>query len=180
MDRRNFARNILVGALGATAAPVLAQYEPGYDRSRPRPGMMPLDPGEQRYAADTLAIGGVSLRASQMAQGRARAPRVAEFAEFEVAEQTTVSQILTEMGASPPPPAPIDQRMLDRLSAARGPDFETQYVMGQMDGHRRLLAVQERYIAEGRDPHARHIAMLARGQIKEHMRLLQDIQQRMG
>lgn len=176
MDRRNFARNILFGALGLTAAPALAQY----DGQRPRPGMMPLGPGEQRYAMDTLAIGSVALRSSQMAQGRARAPRVAEFANFEITEQTTVAQIMAEMGLTPPPPAPMDQRMLDRLSAARGPDFEREYVMGQMDGHRRLLAIQERYIAEGRDPHARHLAMLSRATIREHMQLLQDIQQRMA
>ena len=181
MDRRNFARNVLLGALGLSAAPALAQYGgPNGGPPRPRPGMMPMGPGEQRYASDTLAIGGVALRSSQMAQGRVRAPRVAEFADFEVAEQTTIAQIMAEMGFTPPPPAPMDQRMLDRLNAARGPDFERQYVTGQMDGHRRLLAIQERYISEGRDPNARHIAMLARGQIREHLRLLDDIQRMMA
>ncbi len=180
MDRRKFGRNILLGALGLTAAPALAQYPPQYGGSRPRPGMMPMGPGEQRYANDTLAIGGVSLRSSQAAQGRVRAPRVAEFADFEVAEQQTIAQIMGDMGFTPPPPAPNDQRMLDRLMSARGPDFERQYVMLQMDGHRRLLGIQERYISEGRDPNARHIAMLARGQIREHLRLLDDIQRMMA
>lgn len=184
MDRRIFGRNLVFGALGLTAAPALAQYDPQggprdpqYGGRPPRPGMGPMGPGEQRYAEATLAVGGVSLRSSQLAQGRVRAPRVAEFADFEVAEQTTVAQVLGEMGFTPPPPAPMDQQMLDRLSSARGPDFERQYVMAQMDGHRRLLAIQERYIQEGRDPGARHVAMLARGQIKEHLKLLADIQQ---
>ena len=48
----------------------------------------------------------------------------------------------------------------------------------QVEGHSQLLAVQERYLAYGRVPSIRHIAMLARGQIREHLRLLSDIQLR--
>ncbi len=181
MDRRKFGRNILLGALGLTAVPAMAQFDGQYSGGpRPRPGMMPMGPGEQRYANDTLAIGGVSLRSSQAAQGRVRAPRLAEFAEFETVEQRTVVDIMREMGFTPPPPAPMDQRMLDRLMSARGPDFERQYAMLQMDGHRRLLAIQERYIQEGRDPHTRHLAMLSRATIREHLRLLDDIQRMMA
>ena len=175
MDRRIFGRNLVLGVVGLAAAPVLAQYDGPGRGPRPGPGMGPMGPGEARYASDTLAIGGVALRSSQIAQGRVRAPRVAEFADFEAAEQTTIAQIMSEMGFTPPPPSPDDRRTLDRLNAARGPDFERQYVTLQTDGHRRLLQIQERYIAEGRDPNARHIAMLARGQIKEHLKLLDDI-----
>lgn len=64
------------------------------------------------------------------------------------------------------------------LARARGDGFDRMYIMGQMDGHRRLLGVQERYLSEGRDPHQRHIAMLARGRIREHLANLDRLQDR--
>ena len=65
---------------------------------------------------------------------------------------------------------------LDRLNAARGPAFDREYVLAQIDGHRRLLGVQDRYLSQGRNTHHRHIALLARGRIREHIRELELIQ----
>ena len=61
--------------------------------------------------------------------------------------------------------------MIEPLSDARGPMFDREYVMGQIDGHQRLRAIHDRYLPEGRDPHQRHLAMLARGRIAEHWRI---------
>jgi putative membrane protein len=168
MNRREFASTAFVGGIGVIAAPALAQ-----DMDR-RGGMMPMGPAERRHGMDTLAVGSVALQTSQLAQSRARDPMVREFAGFEVEEQSTIARIINEMsgGMPPPPMTPGDRRMMDRLSAARGAMFDRDYVMGQIDGHQRLLAVQDRYLGEGRDPHQRHLAMLARGRISEH---LQDL-----
>jgi predicted outer membrane protein len=174
MDRRTFATTMMMGAVGLTAAPVLAQ-------SGARMGAMPMGPAEQRHAMDTLMVGAVALESSRLAQSRARNPMVQEFARFETEEQTTVAQIINEMtGMAPPPPAPNDRRAMERLMAARGAAFDREYIMAQMDGHRRLLAIQERYISEGRNPHNRHIALLARGRIQEHLRDLDKLQRMRG
>ncbi|WP_187144435.1 hypothetical protein [Microvirga massiliensis] len=53
--------------------------------------------------------------------------------------------------------------------------------MGQIEGHRELLQIQERYLAS--NPQNRehmNVAKLARGMIKEHIALLDDIQKKMG
>ena len=85
-------------------------------------------------------------------------------------EQTTIAEILNEMmRMPPPPPAPADRRMLADLQRLQGPAFDRMYLTGQLDGHRRLLQIQETYLAQGRNPHHRHIAMLARGRIREHI-----------
>ena len=110
----------------------------------------------------------------------ARERLVRQFAEFEVEEQTGISQILNEMmPAPPPPPSPADRRMMQSLASMRGAEFDRMYLTGQLDGHRRLLAIQEAYLSQGRMPHHRHIAMLARGRILEHIRDVQNLQ-RMG
>ena len=100
-----------------------------------------------------------------------------EFAGFETAEQITIGQILQEVSGMPVPPLTPDQRaMMAQLQAASGPAFEEQYVAAQVDGHQKLLVVQERYLSTGSIPAMRHVAMLARGQIQEHLKLLSDIQ----
>ena len=76
---------------------------------------------------------------------------------------------------APPPPDAEARATMTKLDAATGKAFETAYVTAQIDGHSRLLTVQERYLASGRNPDFRHVAMLARGQIKEHLKLLSDI-----
>ena len=179
MDRRAFGTSMLMGAFGAAAAPALAQR--GYPAPMDR-GMMPMGSAEQRHAVETLAVGSVALQTSQMAQGRAARPLVRQFADFEVEEQTTIAQIINEMtgGLPPPPPSPYDARMMADLQRMRGEGFDRMYLLGQMDGHRRLLGIQERYLREGRNPDQRHVAMLARGRIREHLADLERLQSGRG
>jgi putative membrane protein len=61
-------------------------------------------------------------------------------------------------------------------AAAAGPAFDHDYVADQLDGHKELLKIQESYIASGRNRDQVNIAKLARGQIMEHIDLLQTIQ----
>ena len=77
-----------------------------------------------------------------------------------------------------PPLGREQQAILDQLQAAPSPAFEEQYVIAQVDGHQKLRAIQDRYLSSGTVPGVRHVAMLARGQIKEHLRLLNDIRRR--
>ena len=172
MDRRTFGASLFTGAVGLVAAPALGQ---GMMQGQ---GMaMQMGPAEQRHATETLQVGNVALLTSRMAQSRAQRPQVRQFADFEVEEQETVSRIINEMAPmSPPPPLPRDQAMMNRLQRARGAAFDRDYLMGQLDGHQRLLAIQDRYLSEGRSMHHRHIAMLARGRIQEH---IQDVQRMM-
>jgi putative membrane protein len=135
-----------------------------------------LTAGDLRYVADTMRVGGVALRSSQLARGRAAAPTVREFAEMEAREQTTIAQILAEVSGmrGPPPPDPRMAALEAELARARGPIFDRLYVQGQIEGHSQLLRIQEDYIRGGRNPHARHIAMLSRGQILDHLTLLRS------
>lgn len=176
MDRRKFGTSLLMGGLGLAAAPALAQPR----RMERMAGMMPMGPLERRHHMDTLQVGAVALETSRLAQSRAENPQVRRFADFEVEEQTTVAEILNEMmRMPPPPPTPADRRMVQQLQALRGREFDRMYLTGQLDGHRRLLQIQETYLAQGRMPHHRHIAMLARGRIREHISDVEQLQ-RMG
>ena len=45
---------------------------------------------------ETLMFGGLSKQTSQLAVERSRNPKIKEFAEFEIDEQTTMAQVLTD------------------------------------------------------------------------------------
>lgn len=169
MDRRTFGASFVAGMAGLVAAPAVAQRRMGQMN-------MAMGPAEQRHARDTLAIGNVALLTSQLAQSRGGHPLVRQFAQFEIEENTTVAQIIRELtGLTPPPPVGADRRMIDQLRNQRGADFDRMYITAQIDGHRRLREVQDRYLGQGRNTHHRHIAMLARGRILEHIRELELI-----
>lgn len=171
MDRRTFGTSMLLGAFGVAAAPAVAQ-----GRRRPMAGMMPMGPAEMRHVRETLQIGAVALQSSELALDRASDDDVRRFATAEVDEQRGVAMILREIsGMAPPPPGPADRAALQRLQGARGEAFERDYIAAQLDGHDRLLRVQDQYLAQGRNQHHRHIAMLAASRIREHIADLRDL-----
>lgn len=148
---------------------------------------------EARHAADTLAAGSASLAASRIALKKASDDDVKEFAGFEVAEQETIADVLKAMrdpsqaasGQVKPPAEPevtgqLDPKgraMLDKLEQAKsGKAFDLEYIRGQIEGHQALLKIQEAYLATGKDRENLAVAKLARGQIREHLVLLADIE----
>jgi putative membrane protein len=130
------------------------------------------------YKQQALKSGNFSLRVSQLAVQNATHPHVKQFAEFEVAEQTTVAQVLTE-DAVPQPLAldPREAELMGQLEAQSGKDFDAQYIHTQIIGHQQLLNIQQAYLngamaGQQYEP----IAVLARMVIQMHLTMLQDLQ----
>jgi putative membrane protein len=163
MDRRNA---LTVFAL-AMAAPSLAFAKT-------------MGEAEKEHASQTLAVGAVALETSKIAQEKAEQAWVKKFAQYEVAEQTTIGEIVTSMGA---PPAKMTDKQTGMIAKAKeakaGAAFDRGYVLDQIEGHNELLKIQEAYISKGKDEAAVNLAKLARAQIKEHIDLLQTIQKDM-
>ena len=147
---------------------------------------------ESEYMKKTLATGSLSLLTSQLALQKASHPQVKEFAQFEVAEQETMADVLNSLKSGQatgqmktPSEAQVKQNLtseaaqqLQKLqSAGAGAAFDAEYVQGQTEGHRLLLATQEEYLRAGKDAGALNVAKLARTQIKEHLKLLADIEE---
>jgi predicted outer membrane protein len=120
---------------------------------------------------------------------------VKEFAKWEVAEQETIADILKSMetdakaeGALKPPTeveveATLDaesKSSLDKLKSASGPDFDKAYVAAQLDGHKKLLTIQEDYLKVGQNREHLSVTKLARGQIKEHIDHLDMLKLKVG
>jgi putative membrane protein len=137
-----------------------------------------------------MMVGSVALQTSEIALQKAQDEDVKQFAKFEADEQKGLAEVLRSMlepagtastqGAAGAAPQP-DQKhaaMIQKLQQEKAGDaLDKDYVKGQLEGHRELLQIQERFLAgnpQNREQAA--IAKLARGMIREHLAELEKIQ----
>ena len=198
MDRR-----VLLGGLAAAVlvGPALAQTSGSSPSAMPAgaAGMNQMGQAEMQHMQQTMQLGMVALETSRIALNKARNDNLKQFATFEVQEQTTLSEILRSMmepsgtaatgaagsgGAAMPRAMQMDAGARDMVQQLQnqqaGADFDRMYLQGQLQGHRDLLQVQERYLQS--NPQNRehvNVARMARGQIREHIALLEDMQKTM-
>jgi putative membrane protein len=153
---------------------------------------------DRQYIQQMLALSTVSLQQSNFAHSKAQNPRVKQFSEFEIGEQNLLTEIMqsfadpnatasTTQGAqaaasTAPELPPRDAQGMERLSKAQaGVAFDKDYVALQIEGHQQLLKLQESHLQQASgNREMTNIAKLARGQIKEHLVMLQDIQKELG
>ncbi|MEZ2410645.1 DUF4142 domain-containing protein [Bosea sp. RCC_152_1] len=170
MDRRTVVKLALASSIMPTGA--FAQSS----QSKPS--------AEAKHAADTLRAGALALETSRVAMKKASDAGVKRFAEFEAAEQETVGSVVKAASRLDPAAASPDDQgkaVLEALSGVgSGKSFDAAYVKVQVDGHQKLLQIQEAYLANGKDALHRSIAALARGQIKEHLANLDLLQRQLG
>jgi putative membrane protein len=204
MDRR-----ALLGGLAAAlvVAPALAQTG-GSSPAMPSgsSGTMPMNQsGGQMSQADmqhmqqTMQLGMVALESSRIAMNKVRNEDLKRFANFEVQEQTTLSEVLRSMmepaatattgstsgqSSTSMPPMQMDASTRDMMQKMQnqqaGAEFDKMYLQAQLQGHRDLLQVQERYLQS--NPQNRehmNVAKMARGHIREHIAMLEEMQKTM-
>ncbi|MGO4706406.1 DUF4142 domain-containing protein [Microvirga sp. 2MCAF38] len=180
MDRRY----VLAGIAGAMAAPALAQ-------TTVPSAMGQLTQADVQHIRQTLQVGGVSLETSRIALQKAQNADLKQFAGFEVQEQTTLSEVLHSIlepgatsatgGAATSTDAQSRDMIQKLQSAQTGSDFDRQYLQGQLQGHHALLQIQERYLqSRSQNREGTNITKMARGQILEHIALLEGIQRKMS
>jgi len=216
MDRRV----VLAGFAAAIAVPALAQQNrqtqsaqtsgSGSSGASGQSNMRMTD-ADMRHMRDTMMMGMVALETSRIALEKARGENVKQFAQFEVNEQQTISEVLRSMMEPAATAATsgagqtsgqagqtgststqamsgmqqMDAEMREMVEKLRGmqagAQFDREYIQGQIQGHQQLLQVQERYL-QGNPQNREHmnVAKMARGHIREHITMLQDIQKNLG
>jgi putative membrane protein len=199
MDRR-----ALLGGLAAVvvALPALAQTSGSSSSTMPSAGaggaaMNAMGDAEMQHMQQTMQLGMVALETSRIALNKARNDDLKQFANFEVQEQTTLSEILRSMmdpsataatgstaGQAAMPNVQMDASARDMIQKLQGQqagaEFDKMYLDGQLQGHRNLLQVQERYLqSNSRNREHMNVARMARTQIREHIALLETMQKTM-
>jgi putative membrane protein len=190
MQRRHMLASFAALSAGLAAGSTFAQET----TKSTDPEMM--GEAEMRHSQRTMKVGALSLAASRIAEKKANGPMVKQFAMLETAEQETIADVLMSMKKSESAArgalATISdaevrdmldadgRRMLEMLEGLSGEAFSKQYVAAQIEGHRMLLGIQEDYLKSGENREHLGITKLARGQIKEHLVLLDDIRTQLG
>jgi putative membrane protein len=146
---------------------------------------------QQKHIQETTAYGSLSLLLSRMAKSKVTHPLLKQFVDFEIAEQETVSGILKAIQTNAAPsgetPSPSDANLMQNLDDAgkasveklralkAGSEFDRDYIRYEIEGHRKLLEIQEVYLKSPDNLDQTNVAKLAQGMIKEHLALLADI-----
>jgi len=179
-------------ALAAAAAPAAIAMQAFAQDAMPAMGE-----AETTHAEMTGMVGALSLLQSKLALENASDEKVKMFAEWEVAEQQTIGDILKSMmedgmddaqGALQPPTDEEARAMLDdegtakleELQGLSGAEFDQAYVAANLEGHQKLLAIQETYLESGTMREHLSVAKLARGMITEHIAHLEELQSMVG
>ena len=156
------------------------------------PALSGMSDAQRKHINDTMAVGSLSLALSQIALPKADNALLKQFIEFEIAEQETVADILKTLQTNGAPTgsiqAPTDAELMqnlddtgkasvERLRTSRaGSEFDHAYIQYEVEGHRKLLDIQEVYLKVHDNLDQTNIAKLARGMIKEHLTLLTGVQ----
>ncbi len=176
-------RFLLASIATLSAGPVFAQK-----MTPPAPAPSAGTDAQQRHLRDTIAYGSLSLLLSRMAQPKVTHPELKQFAEFEIAEQETVADVLKALQTNAAPKGTIqsltDAELMQNLDDAgkasveklraekTGSRYDRDYIRYQVEGHRKLLDIQEVYLKSPDNLDQTNVAKLARGMIKEHLTLL--------
>lgn len=195
MNRRKMIATLALIAGPAALAADLALAQQN-DANSVKDSPHPMGEAEMKHMKDTMMVGGLSLATSRVALEKAGDAMAKEFAKWEVAEQETIADILKTMqsgsmeaeGALHPPSEAEVEAMLDaegkaklaELKGMAGAGFDKAYVTAQLDGHKKLLVIQEDYLKVGQNREHLSVTKLARGQIKEHIDHLTTMQGKMG
>jgi putative membrane protein len=164
--------------------------------SPPAPAPSASTDAQHKHIMDTMAVGSLSLLLSRIAQTKATHPLLKQFAQFEVAEQETVADVLKAIQTNAAPKgtiqAPTDTELMQNLDDAgkasveklralrAGSEFDRDYIRYQVEGHRKLLDIQEVYLKAPDNLDQTNVAKLARGMIKEHLTLLANLDKAAG
>jgi putative membrane protein len=171
-------RTALLGlATAGAVVPLLAV--PAHAQTQPASSIA----GANNYVQQTLLVGTVAMKTSEIAVQKATDPNVKKFAELEVAEQKTIASVLsaTPGGKQPPELPPDRQKMIDDLnSMQQGPDFDQAYLQGQIEGHNELLKIQQTMSGEKEASVEAVTARLAEQGVASHLAMLNLIQQMLG
>jgi putative membrane protein len=177
-------RRLLLAAL----ASVPASRAVAQSMSPPAPAPSAAADADQKYIRDTTAYGSLSLLLSRAAKPKVTHPLLKQFVGFEIAEQETMADVLKALKTNAKPngsiQAPTDAELMQNLDDAGkasvqklhnehpGSQFDRDYIRYMVEGHHKLLDIQETYLKGPDNLDQTNVAKLARGMIKEHLALL--------
>ncbi len=127
-----------------------------------------------RIMAMTHEAGAFSLATARIGRERAESAELKRFGQFEVAEQEAIAEAMRLAGHTVPAANFAGEKaaVLQRLNATSGAAFDRMFLQVQEEGHGELLNLTGALLQANLPAPDKIIAILANGQIREHLTLI--------
>lgn len=137
-----------------------------------------LSSGDRRFIEKAARDAMAEIRMGQLAKDRGLHEEVKEFASRMLADHGAANDALQSLAAAKGVGLPSeidrsDQRALDKLGKALGPDFDREYMRHMVSDHRKDLAAFRREAKHGKDADVRSFAASKVATLEEHLRAAQ-------
>ncbi len=199
-------RKIWLGSVPAllSGAMLLAQNAPGGGggqspnmppTQQPSAGSMP-SPGDnpaaaptgqnfsdQAFVAKALQGGVAEVQLGQLAQEKSQSNDVKQFAQKMVSDHSQMGDkwfkpVAKQMGVSEPKgPSKKDKKLIEKLQALSGPEFDTEYIQAMVKDHKADLKDFQNEAQMAQDPSVKQIAQQGSTVIQQHLQLIEQIAQ---
>ncbi|HET9651182.1 MAG TPA: DUF4142 domain-containing protein [Usitatibacter sp.] len=130
---------------------------------------------DKRFIEHAMRDGMAEVRMGQLAKDRGLREEVKEFAGRMVNDHAAANDALRSLAASKGVALPSeidqkDQRAMDKLGKALGPDFDRAYMRDMVRDHRKDLAAFRHEAKHGQDADVRNFAASKVATLEEHLR----------
>jgi putative membrane protein len=129
---------------------------------------------DQKFINAATSSGMFEVKSSELAEDRATNDNVKKFAKEMVNDHKKADKelmdILGKKGISAPKMREQDQANLDKLSKLKGGDFDRQYGVMQLAGHKEAVALFEEEAKNGKDADLKAFAEKALPTLREHLK----------
>lgn len=145
-----------------------------------KPGADKLSDADQKLMLEIAMGGMMQLEMSKAAVGKATSADVKMYAQAEVEEQTALGTKLKEIATAkgmtlPEKPAAETMKMVDKLNAKTGADFDREYLQESgVDGHMKLEKTMNKVESKAMDATLKQVASTALPLIKIHFQAAMD------
>jgi putative membrane protein len=143
-----------------------------------------LEPGDQFFLRQASKGGLLEVRLAELAAERAIAPAIQDMATKLLEDHRRANQRLKAFAARQQLALPTElgkhQVDVDRLAQLSGPDFGKAYLKEMIEHHEQAVATFQRQAEEGADPHIRVWAAELVTTLREHLRMVQGIAEKLS
>jgi putative membrane protein len=139
--------------------------------------------GDQAFVTKALEGGMAEVQLGQLAQEKSQSNDVKQFAQKMVSDHTQMGDkwfkpVAKELGVSEPKgPSKKDKKLIEKLQALSGPDFDTQYIQAMVKDHKQDLKEFQAESEAAQDPNLKQVAQQGTKVISQHLQMIDQIAQ---
>jgi putative membrane protein len=193
-----FATALLATATALAQAPGGGGQQPGTQGQQPQ---SPSTPGagipdapsgtaptaqnynDQAFVSKALEDGSAEVQLGQLAQEKSQSQDVKQFGQKMVSEHSQMGDkwfkpVAKQLGvAEPKGPSKKDQKMIAKLQALSGSDFDNEYIRMMVKDHKQDLKDFKSEAELAQDPNVKQVAQQGVDIISKHLQLIEQIAQ---